>query len=146
MSAKQIIVIAPAMSLAEGDIRTGRGEPCWNPPCRRTVLSVAINGIDFVEGAVPIEYALLTRTLTTDYSLLLTYHAIPIEYGLSLDTPPLLLAPLTPLTTLTTHYLPLAAYYRYYFFLDPPRFLNLLDVEFAIYQGALQARLTIPTA
>jgi len=81
MSAKEIIVIAPAMSLAEGDIRTGRGDPCWNPPCRRTVLSVAINGIDFVEGAVPIEY---------------------------------------------------------YFFLDPPRFLNLLDVEFAIYQGALQ--------
>ena len=71
---------------------------------------------------------------------------MPVEYGFSLDTPPLLLAPLTPLTTLTTHYLPLAAYYRYYFFLDPPRFLNLLDVEFAIYQGALQARLTIPTA
>ena len=55
MSATEIIVIAPAMSLTEGDIRTGRGDPCWNPPCRRTVLSVAINGIDFVEGAVPIE-------------------------------------------------------------------------------------------
>ena len=67
MSAKQIIVIAPAMSLAEGDIRTGRGDPCWNPPCRRTVLSVAINGIDFVEGAVPIEYALPTSAVTTDY-------------------------------------------------------------------------------
>jgi len=45
MSAKEIIVIAPAMSLDEGDIRTGRGEPCWNPPCRRTVISVAISGI-----------------------------------------------------------------------------------------------------
>ena len=45
MSAREIIVIAPAMSLDEGDIRTGRGEPCWNPPCRRTVISVAISGI-----------------------------------------------------------------------------------------------------
>ena len=32
---------------------------------------------------------------------------------------------------------------RYYFFLDPPRFLNLLDVEFAIYQGALQGSFLI---
>ena len=76
MSATEIIVIAPAMSLTEGDIRTGRGDPCWNPPCRRTVLSVAINGIDFVEGAVPIEYALLTRTITTHNSLLTTHYSL----------------------------------------------------------------------
>ena len=87
MSAKEIIVIAPAMSLDEGDIRTGRGEPCWNPPCRRTVISVAINGIDFVEGAVPIEY---------------------------------------------------------YFFYDPTRYLNLLLLEFGIYQSALQVSLALP--
>jgi len=80
MSAKEIIVIAPAMSLAEGDIRTGRGDPCWNPPCRRTVLSVAINGIDFVEGAVPIEYALPTSTVTTDYWPLTTYYIGPIAH------------------------------------------------------------------
>ena len=81
MSAKEIVVIAPAMSLAEGDIRTGRGDPCWNPPCRRTVLSVAINGIDFVEGAVPIEYALPTSAVTPDYwPLLLTYYVGPIAH------------------------------------------------------------------
>ena len=80
LSAGEIVVIAPSMSLEQGDVRTGRGDPCWNPPCRRTVLSVAINGIDFVEGAVPIEYALPTSAVTTDYWPLTTYCVRPIAH------------------------------------------------------------------
>ena len=41
------------MSLEEGEIVIDRGYPCWNPPCRRTVVSVAINGVDFV-GRSPV--------------------------------------------------------------------------------------------
>merc|ERR1719272_2783433 len=69
------------MLLDEGDIRRSRGKPCWNPPCRRTIIFVAVNGLDFVGGAEDVEF---------------------------------------------------------YFFNDPIRFLNLLDIEFGIYQGALQ--------
>ena len=48
--------------------------------------------------------------------------------------------------TLSPHHLLLTNYHvlacdRYYFFLDPTRYFNLLLLEFGIYQGALQARL-----
>ena len=42
------LVRAPHVRLDEGEVYTTRGYPCWNPPCRRTVVSIAINGVDFV--------------------------------------------------------------------------------------------------
>jgi len=56
VSATQVIVIAPEVSLGEGSVVTSRGYPCWAPPCRRVVLSLAINGLDFVGGAEEIEF------------------------------------------------------------------------------------------
>ena len=38
--------------MKEGELLTERGFPCWNPPCRRVVLSLALNGVDFVAGRV----------------------------------------------------------------------------------------------
>jgi hypothetical protein len=48
LSATRVVVLAPRVSLSEGEIYTTRGYPCWNPPCRRTEVSLAINGVDFV--------------------------------------------------------------------------------------------------
>ena len=46
-----VVVIAPEASLDEGEVWTERKSPCWNPPCRRVVLTMALNGVDFVGGA-----------------------------------------------------------------------------------------------
>ena len=56
LSADRLIVMAPAVSLDEGEVVTERGYPCWNPPCRRTVISVAINGVDFVGRPEPLVF------------------------------------------------------------------------------------------
>ena len=48
LSPDRIIVLAPSVRLDEGEIYSTRGYPCWNPPCRRTVVTIAINGVDFV--------------------------------------------------------------------------------------------------
>ena len=39
-----------------GDITTRRRYPCWNPPCRRTVVELALNGVDFVGRPTPLEF------------------------------------------------------------------------------------------
>ena len=53
----QILKIhAKAMRLDEGEILTARGYPCWNPPCRRTIVTVALNGVDFVGRPAPLVY------------------------------------------------------------------------------------------
>ena len=52
----EVVVIAPAVSLQEGEINNKRGFPCWNPPCRRTVVTIAINGVDFVSRPDPLVF------------------------------------------------------------------------------------------
>ena len=52
----EVVVLAPAVSLQEGEINNERGYPCWNPPCRRTVVTIAINGVDFVSRADPLVF------------------------------------------------------------------------------------------
>ena len=44
----RIALLAPTVRLDEGEILSERGYPCWNPPCRRTVVTLTINGVDFV--------------------------------------------------------------------------------------------------
>jgi len=56
VTATQVVVHAPAMSLLEGEIITERGYPCWNPPCRRTVVTLAINGVDFLGRPEPLAF------------------------------------------------------------------------------------------
>lgn len=56
MTGTQIVVRAPAVSLSEGDIISTRGFPCWQPPCRRTVVTAAVNGVDFVGRAQPLVF------------------------------------------------------------------------------------------
>ena len=51
-----VVVIAPSLSVSEGDVINERAYPCWNPPCRRTVVTVAINGVDFVGRLSPLEF------------------------------------------------------------------------------------------
>ena len=52
----RIALLAPTVRLDEGEILSERGYPCWNPPCRRTVVTVAINGVDFVGRLSPLEF------------------------------------------------------------------------------------------
>jgi len=54
LSPSRVVLRAPAVSLDEGEIYTKRGYPCWNPPCRRTVVTLAINGVDFVGRPEPL--------------------------------------------------------------------------------------------
>ena len=56
VSAGQVVIRAPAVSLSEGEIITNRAYPCWNPPCRRTLVTLAINGVDFVGRPEPMEF------------------------------------------------------------------------------------------
>ena len=56
VDATRVVVRAPSLSLAEGDVTHSRGFPCWNPPCRRTVVTLAINGIDFVGRPKPLVF------------------------------------------------------------------------------------------
>ena len=59
LSATEVVVRAPRVSLDEGELITSRGYPCWNPPCRRVYLSLALNGVDFVGKAEPLEFIYL---------------------------------------------------------------------------------------
>jgi hypothetical protein len=56
LTPERIVLLAPEVSLEEGEIYTSRGYPCWNPPCRRTVVTVAINGVDFVGRPAPMVF------------------------------------------------------------------------------------------
>ena len=114
LSAGEIVVIAPSMSLEQGDVRTGRGDPCWNPPCRRTVLSVPSSGRSNT-GRGP----------------------MPHPAGCS-RMHPTLRPFLAQVAINGIDFVEGAVPIEYYFFLDPPRYLNLLEVEFLIYQGVLQ--------
>lgn len=62
----EIVVIAPNVSLDEGAIITERAYPCWNPPCRRVLLSLALNGVDFLGGldvdGVPVDVEFIYTT------------------------------------------------------------------------------------
>ena len=51
-----VVVLAPEVNHLEGEVLTERKYPCWNPPCRRTVVSLAINGVDFVGRPDPMVY------------------------------------------------------------------------------------------
>jgi hypothetical protein len=51
-----VVVLAPRVSKYDGDVQHERGYPCWNPPCRRTVVTLAINGLDFVGRSEPLEF------------------------------------------------------------------------------------------
>ena len=55
----QLVVRAPRVTLDRGELITDRGYPCWNPPCRRVYLSLALNGVDFVGKAEPLEFIYL---------------------------------------------------------------------------------------
>ena len=52
----RIVVTAPRLRASEGDVISERAYPCWNPPCRRTTVTVAINGVDFLGRAEPLEF------------------------------------------------------------------------------------------
>jgi hypothetical protein len=45
LAADRVVLRAPAVSLDEGNIMRSRGYPCWNPPCRKTYVTLAINGV-----------------------------------------------------------------------------------------------------
>ena len=51
ITSSTIVVTAPEVSLDKGDRITSDDFPCFVPPCRRVLLSVALNGVDFVGGA-----------------------------------------------------------------------------------------------
>ena len=55
----RIVVLAPPVELTEGDVTHTRGYPCWNPPCRRTLVTLAINGVDFVGRPEPLVFYFL---------------------------------------------------------------------------------------
>ena len=59
LSSTEVVVRAPRVSLDEGELITKRTHPCWNPPCRRVYLSLALNGVDFVGKAEPLEFIYL---------------------------------------------------------------------------------------
>jgi len=59
LSPTQVVVRAPRVTLDKGELITTRGFPCWNPPCRRVYLSLALNGVDFVGKANPLEFIYL---------------------------------------------------------------------------------------
>ena len=56
LSSDRVVLRAPYARLDEGEIVMERGYPCWNPPCRRTVVTLAINGVDFVGRPDPLVY------------------------------------------------------------------------------------------
>jgi hypothetical protein len=59
LSGTEVVVHAPKASLEEGDLLTQRTFPCWLPPCRRVILTLALNGVDFVGGYKDVEFVFL---------------------------------------------------------------------------------------
>ena len=59
LQSDRIVVLAPPVELTEGDVTHKRGYPCWNPPCRRTFVTLAINGVDFVGRPEPLVFYFL---------------------------------------------------------------------------------------
>jgi len=86
VTATQVIVRAPEVSLSEGDVNLRRGYPCWNPPCRRTIVTLAINGVDFVGRPEPLVFyffndpwrvlGLMQRELFMSLTILITICSI----------------------------------------------------------------------